>query len=255
MTSEHSKRMIRVATRAGKIMLSRGAETYRVEDTVYRMAQCASIEDINVFIIPTGILFSAQVDGEVFTLLERVYPQGIDLEIIDRVNAFSRQFTSGALSVETAEQQLRALDAPPTFSLRTRLLGAGLGGGFFVAMFNGTPFEMLLGFLASVVVMAVMEPLSIKKLNFFIRNMIGGMVAALSGLICVLIFNEMASLNVIIIGPIMTLVPGVPLTNGIRDLISGELLSGSAKMMEALFVAIALAFGVGVILQLGLHFV
>ncbi len=48
----------------------------------------------------------------------------------------------------------------------------------------------------------------------------------------------------------MTLVPGVALTNGIRDLISGELIAGSAKMMEALFIAIALAFGVGIVLQI-----
>jgi uncharacterized membrane protein YjjP (DUF1212 family) len=53
----------------------------------------------------------------------------------------------------------------------------------------------------------------------------------------------------VIIGPLMTLVPGVSLTNGIRDLISGELLAGSAKIMEALFIAIALAFGVGMVLQ------
>ena len=50
----------------------------------------------------------------------------------------------------------------------------------------------------------------------------------------------------------MTLVPGVALTNGIRDLISGELIAGSVKIMEALFIAIALAFGVGVVLQLSL---
>ena len=43
------------------------------------------------------------------------------------------------------------------------------------------------------------------------------------------------------------------LFRSIRDLISGELLAGSAKMMEALFIAIALAFGVGIVLQLSIH--
>jgi len=58
-----------------------------------------------------------------------------------------------------------------------------------------------------------------------------------------------ADFNTVIIGPLMTLVPGVSLTNGIRDLISGELIAGTTKMMEALFIAIALAFGVGIVLQ------
>ena len=63
-----------------------------------------------------------------------------------------------------------------------------------------------------------------------------------------------ASINTVIIGPLMTLVPGVSLTNGIRDLISGELIAGSAKIMEALFIAIALAFGVGIVLQFSMKF-
>ena len=63
-------------------------------------------------------------------------------------------------------------------------------------------------------------------------------------------FNQFADYNKVIIGPLMTLVPGVALTTGIRDLISGELVAGSAKMMEALFIAIALAFGVGIVLQI-----
>ena len=56
------------------------------------------------------------------------------------------------------------------------------------------------------------------------------------------IFNDQA----IIVGCMMQLVPGVAITNFIRDSISGDFLSGISRGSEALFVAMAIAFGVGI---------
>ncbi len=57
-------------------------------------------------------------------------------------------------------------------------------------------------------------------------------------------------MNVIIIGSIMPLVPGVAFTNAIRDTIEGNLVSGVSRAVEALIVAASIATGVGVILKL-----
>ena len=78
MNTTEIKRIIKIATQTGKIMLSNGAETYRVEDTVQRMAESRGLEDVNVFVITTGILFSATHAGETITILERVNSQSID---------------------------------------------------------------------------------------------------------------------------------------------------------------------------------
>ncbi len=48
----------------------------------------------------------------------------------------------------------------------------------------------------------------------------------------------------IIIGSVMPLVPGVQITNAVRDLITGNLISGPARGIEALICACALGFGV-----------
>lgn len=256
MTKEQAKQIIKIAIKTGRIMLKNGAETYRVEDTVTRMAQSKGLQDVNVFVIPTGIMFSADVMGETFTVLERVYPEGIDLESISRANEFSRKFTGNQIDLEQADQLLLSLNQPPKFKKWVRILASGMGGGFFVFLFGGTFFEFILAYFASAFTVLFTDALATKHLNFFIKNILGGFFASLFGVICILITRSLnldASLNMVIIGPLMTLVPGVSLTNGIRDLISGELLAGSAKMMEALFIAIALAFGVGIVLQLSIH--
>ena len=46
----------------------------------------------------------------------------------------------------------------------------------------------------------------------------------------------------------MTLVPGVAITNSMRDVIAGDLMAGMVRGLEALLVALALALGTGVAL-------
>lgn len=255
MERSEVKRIINISIKAGRIMLENGAETYRVEDTVQRMAASKGLENINVFVIPTGILISADHASETLTILERVNTLGIDLESISRTNDFSRKFTQNEYTLEESEKQLIELSNPPKFSRVIRTFSSGMGGGFFIFLFGGNFIEFVLAYFASALTIFCTDSLDSKHLNFFIRNMIGGFLASIFGVLSILAVRFLgldASLNMVIIGPLMTLVPGVSLTNGIRDLISGELLAGSAKMMEALFIAIALAFGVGMVLQFSL---
>jgi len=47
----------------------------------------------------------------------------------------------------------------------------------------------------------------------------------------------------IVIGNIMLLIPGAALTNSLRDMISGDTMSGILRFMEACIVALAIASG------------
>lgn len=52
----------------------------------------------------------------------------------------------------------------------------------------------------------------------------------------------------------MLLVPGLAITNAIRDTISGDLVSGISRAVEAFLIAIAIAAGTGIVLKFGLSF-
>lgn len=256
--NQENKRIINIAIETGKIMLIHGAETYRVEDTVKRMAESRLKTEVNVFVIPTGIIFSTESGEETITKLYRISPKGIDLESIDQANEFARQFSMTDMELTDAELKLDGLRNPPQFSKLSRYFFSGMAGGFFVLLFGGSFTEFAISYFASSFTIVAWDSLTTLNLNFFIKNILGGLVLSAITFIGVLATNIMgitSDYNMVIIGPLMTLVPGVSLTNGIRDLISGELLAGSAKMMEALFIAIALAFGVGMVLQLILQYI
>ena len=56
--------------------------------------------------------------------------------------------------------------------------------------------------------------------------------------------------KMLIVGSIMFLLPGVSFIKAIRDLISGDLISGVARAFDAAMTAISIACGVGLILDL-----
>ena len=53
-------------------------------------------------------------------------------------------------------------------------------------------------------------------------------------------------INHMIIGSIIPLVPGVPFTNGIRDIADGDYISGAVRLLDAMLVFLCVAIGVGV---------
>src|SRR5690606_33476421 len=81
---------------AGKIMLQNGAETYRVEDTMMRMAKALGIERTHSYVTPTGIMFAVET-----TRFVRVLARTTDLKRVALVNDVSRKISDG--QIDTAE--------------------------------------------------------------------------------------------------------------------------------------------------------
>ena len=50
-----------------------------------------------------------------------------------------------------------------------------------------------------------------------------------------------------VIGSIIPLIPGVPFTNGIRDLVDGDYIAGSVRLLDAMLAVLCVAIGVGIV--------
>lgn len=53
-----------------------------------------------------------------------------------------------------------------------------------------------------------------------------------------------SNIDQIIIGSLIPLVPGIPLTNSVRDLMSGDLVAGVARGSEAALTSLSIASGI-----------
>lgn len=247
---EEVKKLMKLALSAGQSMLQNGAETYRVEDTMVRI--CASrenVENVDSFVTQTGIFITLEYEHEVFSNFLRVKNVSIDLNKINNINEFSRRFVSTNISIEEGLQTIEEINLLKSYSQLTKALSGSCSAAFFCLMFGGTFGDFISSFIVSIITIGILFQIGKYKLTFFIENFFGAFLASLFAYFTMLAgIGE--NIDKIIIGSIMYLVPGVAITNAIRDTMSGDSLSGLSRGMEAIFSALAIAFGVGIVLNL-----
>lgn len=234
---------------AGRIMLQSGAEIYRVEDTMTRICRSRkNIRYVDAYIVPTGMFISLEYEGELISYIKRIKTTSIDLNKISLVNDFSRKFVKYDISIEDGIEELKKINKTTLYSFPYKTVFGSLAGAFFSVLYGGNLLDFIGSFIVSFLVLIAVNIVSQLELTFFINNLAGAMV---SGIFSFIVWKIGIGQNIdkIIIGSIMCLVPGVATTNAIRDTMSGDFLSGLSRGMEAVFSAIAIALGVGIILN------
>ena len=116
--------------------------------------------------------------------------------------------------------------------------------------FGGTLMDGIAAALSGAILYATLHGSAVLRLNTIIQNMFCSAVTAISVLLLV-----RAGIGVqpdkIMIGDIMLVIPGLQLTNSLRDMINGDMISGLLNMSEALLKAVAVAIGFAGVIILG----
>lgn len=241
--------IMEVCLLAGKIMLQSGGETYRVEDTMMRIAAAFGIENSHSYVTPTGIIFSAEGTEPTKTKLIRISTRSTDLKKVAMVNSISRKITSGELNLESALTLLKELDAlNVTFPFMVQVAAASIASGCFMIMFMGEWIDFIPAMLSGGVgyfgFLYFHRYIPVKFFSEFLASFIIGLLSFF-----LVKIGAGQQLDKIIIGSVMTLVPGLLVTNAVRDLMAGHLVSGLSKGAEALLTAFAIGSGIAVVLS------
>jgi uncharacterized membrane protein YjjP (DUF1212 family) len=238
----------RVCLLAGKLMLENGGETYRVEDTMTRVADAFGIPNAHSFVTPTGIIFS--IDGpEPITRLVRISDRSTDLRKVTVVNAVSRRISQGELSVAEAYRLLEEIEAAsPGYPVWVKIAAAAIASGCFLIMFEGTWHDFIPAFVTGGAglscLMYLQRMVPIKFFAEFLASLLIGTMAFLF-----LKTGLGSDLDKMIIGSVMPLVPGLLITNAVRDLMAGHFVSGLSKGAEAFLTAFAIGAGIAFVLS------
>lgn len=116
-------KVIDVVLIAGRILLEAGAETYRIEDTMNRIAHSYGLHDTYSFVTSTAIIFS--LNDRTSTRLIRIRERTTDLEKIALTNSLSRKISSKQLTIDEAKSELLQLKrASLQYSFLTNLIAA-----------------------------------------------------------------------------------------------------------------------------------
>lgn len=224
---------------AAQLMLENGSETYRVEETVRRMAAGLGLAHANITAFPTSIFI--EVDGS--TRVRRISRRGTNLGRIAQVNEVSRRVEHEQMSAQEAALELEKIQHSPCTSQHAMILAYAVAAASFSLLFGGDASTFGVAFLIGLIVQAV-QPLFIKtEMGVLFGNFAGGLLTAMLAQL----FAELipyGSVNAAIIGGIMPLLSGLLMITAVRDTMYGDLVSGMARALEALLLATSVALGV-----------
>lgn len=250
MARDEYKIIIDASLLAGRIMLENGAETGRVEETMERMISTAlGIEYRSAsftYVTVNGIFVNIGMDNTNFV---RIDDRDYNLEKVTKVNQISRKYAEGCMTIEEVLRELKAVDQDPLdFPLWVKLVCTAVLSGSVMLIMNGRYVDLpasMIGGLSSYIVYLV--GLKLIRTPFIVEYI----AALLGGIVAYYINSAVGSqLHSVMIGTVAPLVPGIAMTNAIRDMMAKHYLSGTIRLVEAVFIAGAIGTGIATVYYL-----
>ena len=244
-------RFLTCAMDIGEQLLISGAEVHRVEESIERMCKAFGFTRTDVFIITSSMVVTSYApDGTPHTQTRRITASTIDIERIHQLNALSRKICSTSMTEDEIRADLETALSCKRYGFWTELLCYMAIAGAFTLFFGGNLTETLISLLVGGIVRvgiliweaAVSRPIVTKFMSAVVATALAFGAVKLGWI---------DSVDMIIIGNIMTLIPGIGLTVALRDLFTGDSIAGLLRTIEAILTALAIAAGYFLVAALG----
>jgi uncharacterized membrane protein YjjP (DUF1212 family) len=234
-----------LAADAARVMLESGSETYRAEDAAVAFSSALGGAEAECYATPTGVTLSfVGIDGRVHSIIKRIKRRAMHLERIALVDKLARDLVAGEKDFDTASAELDRIEHLPGLGVVRSCAAAAIGAGFFTLLFRGDWNDALVAAAAGVIVSRFPPAMARRQMPDFFTNLFA---AAVGTFLCLLgkELGAVTNADAAVIGMLMLLVPGVAVTNAIRDTIAGDLVAGVARGADALLAAVAISVGAG----------
>lgn len=237
------KQILTCALDIGEQMLISGAEIGRVEDSIRLICSAYGCIRTDVFTITSSIVVSIEdAERNYFTQTRRITASKTDLTRLDRLNSLSRQICKETPEWSYVQQQLQVIGSMPVYPPWLEVLSSALIAGAFAIFFGGGVADGMVAFVLGAALRLITQSLSRARMNQILINVVTSFLISGAALLAVRCGLGQDA-NEIIIGNIMLLIPGIALTNSLRDMISGDIISGLLRFLDAILVAAAIAAG------------
>lgn len=239
------KEILHILGVMGEKILKYGGEANRAEDTVCRIGAAYGIDQPHVFAIASSVIITVEDEGESVTQTRRILKTSTDLDKLGKLNALSREICAECLPYDEVMKKIADIDNDKNYSRLVKMLAYGIIGGSFSVFFGGGAKECIVGFIVGALIYFVIKLSDYLQAPPFFTNVAGAAATVIFIKLFTFIFTDL-NVSPTTIGVLMNLVPGVLLTNCIRDFVATDYSAGTPKIMETLLIAAAIALGVGV---------
>ena len=243
MSEKEGDIFIRQLLNIGEAMYQAGGEISRIEDSLHRLGKKYGAKHVSVYAITSSIVLTAEFENDFsVTQIRRITKRGsIDCLKMEKLNRLCRECESNPISVEQLQEKvLELLSEKPCMTWI--YFGQFIAAIAFTFFFGGNWKDSFVAAIG-VCIICLMQHYAKKfcsaELCFnLITSFVTGVVVNVISL-----FVTGLHVNQILIGVIMVLIPGIAITNSIRYILSGDIISSFEKLMESLMQAFGIAAG------------
>ena len=237
------EQLLTCALDIGENMLISGAEIGRVEDSIRLICSAYGCLRTDVFTITSSIVVSIEdTERRFYTQSRRITGTQTNLTRLDRLNALSRRICAEKPDYETVQASLEKILQQRRYPLWLEILCSAMIGGAFAVFFGGGLADATVAAVLGAFLRVTTFGLGLIHTNQILVNVIATFCLSVLAILSVR-WGLGGDANKIIIGNIMLLIPGIALTNSLRDMISGDIMSGLLRFFDAILVAAAIAAG------------
>lgn len=219
-------------------LLASGGEVARVEDTMQRLASAYQLDAVEVIVLPTALFLNAAGSS---TVIRRIRHRQVNLAAVTAINQLSRDVSAHPIPIDELEKRLDQARTQSRYRPEANLLFAGIGAMAISQLMGGRPVDLLPAFVSGALTQLMRQWFRKIGLANGVSDLLAAAVAVLPALAAA--YGKVPAPGSILVAGIMVLTPGLLITTAVRDGIQGDLLSASARILEALLSAGAIAAG------------
>ncbi len=227
----------------GKYLHKFGTPAYRLESHLQTISKLLGIEGY-FLISPTSMTFVLQHDADQeYNHVARVKPGDLDLGSLARTDELVGELVSGQRTLQEATERLEEIaNKPSPYGTLLTLLAFGCSAGAF-AMLMGTSWHDV--FWSATLGVMVYGLVYRAEHSTRIAEALEPLAAILCAIVAcgIAYFDPFINIPVVILSGIIIFVPGLALTLGLAELAARDLISGTARIMDACMLLFKLYFG------------
>ena len=236
-----------IALEIGEHIQRSGGEIGRVEDTIKRICKAYGAIHVDAFALTSIIILSVNFGDRTVTRTRRISKGGTNnFSKLAKLNQLSREVCSTCPSKEEVEARMSEISNKTQHKLTLYLVAHVLTAFGFCMYFGGSVVESLFAGVIALLMYFLHKIISGPHMNVIMAELI----ICFFGGVCTIFatyFGNMLGLqmhaDIIMIGTIMNVIPGVAFTNSLRDLLGGDLMTGILRFSEVLIDTVAISGG------------
>lgn len=243
MTTDAQATLLDCMLDLGQMLLDCGAEISRVEDTLTRIGNAYHATKTNVFVITSIISLTIAFPGhESMTETRRITRDGgTDFIRLEKLNALSRTVCADPIPLSELEERLQTISIGRKPFI-VQFLGSIFAAGSYALFFGGTVWDALISAGFGVLICLLQIRLDKTELNTVARNLLISFLVGIGVGVLVGLAPGL-HMDMILIGDIMLLIPGLAMVNAVRNVLLGNTISGLVRLADSLLWAGSLAGG------------